>query len=136
MGLRLRRYKMKMEDIINAARKENWEYVDSRIPRICDDPKVQKKAAELLSDDDGNIRDLGASILGRAHNIPVKIKPILFNIMKNDSNPYARYRSAFALAGHNPGRYKKKVVTVLKEASCDKDVGDIAKEYLEMLKKS
>ena len=63
---------MKMEDIIDAARKENWGYVDERIPEVCDNPEVQKRVLQLLKDSDGYVRDLGASILGKAHINPRK----------------------------------------------------------------
>ena len=53
--------------------------------------------------------------------------------MEKDSNPYARYRAAFALAEHGVGIYKKQVLRVLGEASQDKDIAETAKEYLERL---
>lgn len=127
-----------MEDIIEAAKSENWKLVDQRITEVCNNIEVQKRAIKLLNDSDGNVRDLGASILGKA-NIPLKrfsnIRPILKRIMDKDSNQYARYRAAFALAEHGAGDYKNDVLGVLNEASQDKDVGEIAKTYLKKLGK-
>ena len=127
-----------MEDVIAAAKDENWKYVDERINDICNDIKVQKRALQLLQDSDGNLRDLGASILGKAqidHERFDAMRPFLSEVMMKDKNPYARYRSAFALAEHGAGRYKSNVLKVLKEAAKDKDVGEIAREYLERLKR-
>lgn len=127
-----------MDDIINAAREEKWEYVDERIPQVCDNLEIQERALILLKDSNGNIRDLGASIFGKAQNIS-KVQfsraiPALKTMMNNDSNPYARYRAAFALAEHAPDKYRDDIVRVLKEAAKDKDVGKIAKNYLARLK--
>ena len=128
---------MSMEDLIEAARKENWEYVDTRISKVCNDTKVQERALQLLKDSDGNVRDLAASILGKAcidSGKFLKIRPVLGEVMEKDSNPYARYRAAFALAQHGPGTYKSEVIKTLKQASKDKDVSEIARGYLERLK--
>jgi HEAT repeat protein len=54
--------------------------------------------------------------------------------MDNDTNPYVRYRAAFALAEHGIEKYKDRVLEVLKEAADDKDIGSIAREYLKKLK--
>jgi len=125
---------MGMEDIIQAAREENWELVDARIPEVCNDAAIQKQALQLLNDSNGNVRDLAASIFEKASKIPRGSKPILANVMAKDSNPYARYRAAFALAGHNAGTYKPEVIKVLKEARTDETVGEMAEKYLQRLK--
>jgi len=126
-----------MEDVIAAAKEEDWEYVDGRIARICHDIEVQKRALQLLKDSDDNVRDLGASILGKAHIDSERfaaMRPLLRDVMIKDSNCYARYRAAFALAEHGAGKYKKKVLEVLRQAVEDPDVAEIAREYLERLK--
>lgn len=126
-----------IDDLILAAKHEDWEVVDENIPNICEDITVQKKAIELLSDSDGNVRDLGASILGKPQIDPkifLRAKPILKKVMWGDENLYARYRAAFALAEHGVGRYRTKVMQVLQQASEDKDVGNIARKYLDRLK--
>ena len=135
--MRLKKAKMRMEDIIDAARKEEWDLVDRRIPEVCNDSEAQEIAIKLLGDSNANLRDLGASILAKSTKLPTptRTKPILQRVMEGDSNPYARYRAAFALAGHHPGRYRPKVIEVLKEAAQDKDVGQIAKDYLRRLDK-
>jgi len=124
-----------IDDLILAAKREEWDVVDRNIPNICNDPTVQERAIQLLKDSDGNVRDLGASILGKSHlssQILSKAKPILKKVMGGDENPYARYRAAFALAEH--GGYNAQVMRVLQEASEDKDIGDIARKYLDRLK--
>jgi HEAT repeat protein len=124
-----------IDDLIQAAKKEEWDVVDKDIPNLCKDPSVQERAIELLKDTDGNVRDLGASILGKPKinsKIFLRAKPILRDVMTGDENQYARYRAAFALAEH--GGYKAQVMRVLQEASEDKDVGDIARKYLEKLR--
>jgi hypothetical protein len=129
---------MSMEDIISAAREEDWNFVDKKIPEVCNSHQNQEWAHQLLKDSDGHVVDLGASILEKANNIDPKrfsrMRARLKNVMVNNSDIYARYRSAFALAAHDPGRYKEEVIKVLKEATKDKDVSEIAKEYLGRLK--
>jgi len=126
-----------IDDLIKAAKEEDWEIVDKNILNICSDPVVQEKAIKLLTNSDRNVRDLGASILGKfplSTKIFSRAKPILRKVMVNDENPYARYRAAFALAEHGVGEYKMEIIGALIEASQDKDVGDIAKKYLARLK--
>jgi hypothetical protein len=128
---------MTMEDIIDAALKENWEYVDGRIPQVCQDEEVQKRAYDLLTNKEPNLRDLGASILGKA-TIPEKrfsnMRDRLRDVMLSDSNIYARYRASFALAANGCGSYKTEVIGVLNKAKDNPDVGEIALEYLKRLK--
>jgi HEAT repeat protein len=127
-----------IEDLIEAARKEEWKTVDKEIPKVCDQDPIQVRALELLRDSDGNVRDLGASIFEKASRIGLgrlsRAIPVLKEIMIGDSNPYARYRSAFALAKHAPERYKQETIATLEEAKDDKDVGKIAREYLKRYK--
>ncbi len=128
---------MAMEDIIKAAIEENWDYVDERIPEVCDIPENQIRALELLKDFDGNLRDLGASIIQKAHIPPkrfLRFREALAENVLSDPHKYAKYRAAFALAEHGPGiSYRRRVLKVLREASSDEDVGEIARGYLERL---
>lgn len=127
-----------MEDMIEAAKAENWKYIDQIIPKICDDPEVQKRFIKLLRDSDGNVRDLGASIIVKAKISPRQfsnIKPVLKDVMDKDSNPYARYRAAFAFVEHGMGSYEDEVLRVLNEASKDKEVSETAENYLKRLGK-
>lgn len=127
---------MTMEDIIKAAIEEDWESVDERIPRVCNDSDIQDRAVNLLDSENPNLRDLGASILAKAKIdsdrfliIRRKLGPIL-----KDEHAYARYRAAFALAEHGAGAYERETLKVLREASHNEDVGEIARKYLERLK--
>ena len=128
---------MNMEDLINAARKENWEFVDEKIPKVCNDVKVQDKALKLLADKNENIRDLGASILEKARidsDRFSRMRSPLVRIMRNDDHIYVKYRAAFALANHGPGEYMQEVLELIKQASKDKAVSEFAKNYLRKLK--
>jgi HEAT repeat protein len=126
---------MNMEDIIKAAIKENWDYVDEKISKVCNDSDVQDRAIGLLESENSNLRDLGASILAKAEITPDKFLVIRrkLGFMLKDEHPYARYRAAFALAEHGAGNYKTETLKVLKEASQDNDVGEIARRYIERL---
>jgi len=46
---------LNMEDIIEAAKSENWKLVDQRITEVCNHIEVQKRAIKLLNDSDGNV---------------------------------------------------------------------------------
>ena len=129
---------MNMEDLINDAIKENWKSVDEKIPKICNKVKVQNMALRLSADKDGNVRDLGASILEKARIDSARFSRMrtpLSRVMRNDNNIYAKYRAAFALANHGPGEYMQEVLELIKLASEDKEVSVIAKNYLRKLGK-
>lgn len=123
-----------IKKIKDAARDERWDYVDSKIPAIVKDSRFVDWAAKKgISSKNGNVRDLGVSIIEKADisfGAFPSLKDSLYALMKKDSNTYVRYRSAFALSAHGAGEYQKDVVGVLKKAAKDKDVSDIAKEYL------
>lgn len=116
---------------IDAARKEDWDYLDAKIPELVKDSSNIDWAYANLEDTNPNIRDYGASLLEKAV-IPKerfqKFNPRIRKHMVNDSNPYVRFRCAFALAAHN--NIDEDVVRVLKLAKLDQDVSDIAEEYL------
>lgn len=125
-----------MEDLINAARKEDWRFVDEKIPEVCNNIKVQNMALRLLVDKDENVRDLGASILEKARIDSARFSRMrapLARVMKNDNNLHAKYRAAFALANHGPGEYIQEVLELIKQASEDKEVSEFAKNYLRIL---
>ncbi len=129
---------MNMEDLINDARTENWKSVDEKIPKLCNDIKVQNIALKLLADKDGNVRDLGASILEKARIDSARFSRMrvpLVMVMRNDNNIYAKYRAAFALANHEPREYTQEVLELIKQASKNKEVGAIANNYLGKLEK-
>lgn len=128
---------MTREELKKAAEAEDWETVDSEITEVVKDPSnIEWAYKTLIHDRNGNVRDLGVSILEKAH-IPEKkfkeFRPTLYKIMTSDDNPYVRYRSAFALTVHGSGEYKEDVQKVLHQAEKDKDVSDLAMEYLSQI---
>ncbi|MFH1210844.1 MAG: hypothetical protein V1645_02915 [archaeon] len=123
-----------LDELIKAAKKEDWAYVDKKIATIKDyEPFISWAFPTAIHDSDGNLRDLGVSLIEKA---PIKedefkmMRPQLFKLMQTDPNTYVRFRSAFALAAHGPGRYSKEVIQTLKKAEKDKEVATIAKQYL------
>ncbi len=126
-----------LSELMEAAKKENWDLVDKKIPEACKDEDIVKWAFERgLNNPDGNIRDLAASILTEADISSGKFTSMrdkLHKVMSSDSNIYAQYRSAFALANHGPGGYRNEVVQKLRQAEQDGDVSEIAKKYLRKL---
>jgi HEAT repeat protein len=58
------------------------------------------------------------------------MRDMIAGLLKKDSNPYVRYRAAFTLAAHGPGKYKGDVLKTLKEAENDDDISDISRKYL------
>jgi hypothetical protein len=123
---------MNMEKLRQAAVKEDWEFIDSKIPEICNDPSAIASAKKWLFDQDGNVRDLAASILEKTNQDINPMKTKLYAIIKADPHPYARFRSACALAAH--GEKTNVIKTTLSEFKEDPDVADIAKQYLARLK--
>jgi hypothetical protein len=126
-----------IKDLINQAEAENWDEIDREIPDIVKNKDYVNWAySTALSYANGNVRDLGVSILEKAaieENEFAQMRDRLYNKMLNDSNIYVRFRSAFALAAHGPGKYKKKVISVLKSALKDDDVKDFAEKYIKQL---
>lgn len=124
---------MMIDNLIEAVKDENWELVDEEIPKICNNGEFFRWASDPgLEDSDGNIRDFAASILEKTKRIlSPDVKARLYTHMKTDENPYVRFRSAFALINHKPiEQYLADVLKVLREASEDPEVADIAKDYL------
>ncbi len=125
---------MNMQDLIGAAKREEWKFVDAHLSEICNSPSnIEWALGPGLDDSDGNVRDLAASLLEKADLQPSAFEQMqlrLHNVMMHDSHPYARYRSAFALAAHGPGPYREDVIRVLGEARTDPDVSKLAEGYL------
>jgi hypothetical protein len=128
---------MKMLDkLVSAAKKEDWNFVDLNISKIKDKPDYIRWAYDKgIHDKDKNVRDLGVSILEKAEISKSRfdvMKEELLYLMKSDTNPYVRFRSAFALAAH--GASNSEVKKVLLKAKKDPDVADIAAGYLKKIK--
>jgi hypothetical protein len=125
--------------LVEDAKAENWKAVDEQILEIVKNPIYVKWAYDTaLADTNKHVRDLGASILEKAiidEKQFSEMRDKLYQRMIFDSNMYVRYRSAFALAAHNPRRYTAEVLAVINIAVHDKDIGESAKEYLKRLGK-
>jgi hypothetical protein len=123
---------MVLNRLIQAAKEEDWDFVDKELPEFAKDPaNIEWAYGVGLADSNGNVRDLGASILEIAKISPDRFGGMRDRItqhMKGDDNPYVRYRCAFALAAH--GQANDQVRAVLMEATKDDDVAAIAKDYL------
>jgi len=123
-----------LKKLMNAAEKEDWDYVDKKILKAVKNPEVVEWAFERgLENPDKNVRDLAATILEKAKISTDKfgsMRKKLYQVMASDINPYARFRSAFALAEHGAGEYKKEVVATLREAQRDDTVRGLASKYL------
>ena len=126
----------------DAARMEDWRFVDSFIPATIREPRFYKWAFEMGMDPQKepnvDVRDLAARVIEKADIPPEEFSDMhdaLFEHMVSDENKYVRFRSAFALANHGPGQYNKQVMNVLREASRDKDVKEIAEKYLHRIER-
>ncbi|VVB59368.1 Uncharacterised protein [uncultured archaeon] len=131
--------KPSLKELITAAKEEKWDYVDESLPKVAgDDQYVRWAYAHGIENEDKNVRDLAGSILEKAtlsESAFSPIRPIVFEAIKKESHPYAKYRMAFALAAHGAGEYQEKIIPILDEASRDKDVSSIAGGYLKQLRK-
>lgn len=128
-----------LENLIEAARKEDWDYVDETIPKISGDRiYIDWAIKEGIDDNNGNVRDLAVSILGKTKLNDKDLKEIetKFHRCLYDSNTYVRYRTVFALMEQKSGVYGRNplIVKTLKEAEKDEAVSGIAKGYLQRIK--
>ncbi len=122
---------MCLDSMIRAAKKEDWRVVDKLIPTVCNDPAyVEWAFVKGIADSDGNIRDLAVSILEKTKKLTLAMKKRLYELMKTDTNTFVKYRSAFALRAHDPAYYRREVNGMLKKATDNPDVSEIALKYL------
>jgi HEAT repeat protein len=128
----------RLDALMKAAREENWVFVDRSISRLNRDSEYYKWAyPDGIRDPNDNIRDLAVSIIERS-DIPERefalMRKPLHGLMLRDSNRYVRFRAAFALANHGPENYREEVIEKLNEAAKDKEVKEIARDYLSKLR--
>jgi len=117
-----------------AAVKEDWDAVDLALPGMCDLPDTLEWAVSGLDHENPNLRDLAASVFEKSSLPPASdVTERLLQHMERDDNPYARFRSAFALFRH--GNRSPEVLAKLRQALEDEDVADIAQSYLDQLEK-
>lgn len=120
-----------LEQLIEAAQKENWDFVDGHINNSHLTSEPINWALNIgLYIEDQNVRDLAATLLDRSDE---EIKPEdvekLQKIMVEDSYHIVRYRVAVAL--YKRGNRNSVVEQMMQEAKNDPDVGDLAESYLE-----
>lgn len=127
-----------LQELIEAATREDWELVDGYIPEVCEDDNCLNWALGTgINHQNEHIRDLAVSILEKTKKLPSFSKPRLYLAMRKDSNPYVQYHAAFALAAHYPlDKLDEDVRRTLKEAVKDPDVSEIAKGYLTAVQKT
>jgi len=121
------------DNLVAAARQEDWENVDSHIPQFCDDPASVKWALKSgIKDEDGNARDLAVSILEKSnHELGEQDIAELHQRLDQDENPYVQFRAAFALFTH--GDRSPEVIEKLRKALEDDAVKEIAEGYLSQI---
>lgn len=122
-----------LPNLIADAQQGKWSSVDRNLPLVCDNLVFVDWALENgLGDPNGDLRDLAVSILEQSeHELEPDEIGKLKNMMKTDGNPFVQFRAAFALFNH--GVRPPEVIEKLHQASRDKDVGEIAKNYLKQL---
>ncbi len=117
-----------LEDLRAAALREDWEAVDASLSAASNKEYEAWALDGGLDDDDPNLRDLAVSILERSPSaLNDNTVQKLTTLMRNDDNPYVRFRSAFALCSHD--LRTPEVELVLKAAESDPDVAEIALGY-------
>ena len=119
------------KQLIEAAQKEDWDFVDANISEShLSREQINWALEKGLRDVDQNIRDLAATLLDKS-NEELSQEEIenLEKIMTGDSYHIVRYRLAVAL--YKRGDMKPIVVQMMQEAKNDPDVGELAKSYLE-----
>lgn len=118
-----------LDELETMAVEENWEAIDASIVLVADDPIFIMWAKTGINDSDGNLRDLAASLFEKSSiELTEDDNESLLQHVRHDDNPYASFRSAFAL--YRAGNRSQEVMNKLHEALNDEDVADTAKHYL------
>src|SRR5689334_18815216 len=126
--------RLSVDELRAAAASEDWDTVDAALPGVCDSPEYLAWAANNMQDDDGNVRDLAVSMFEKSSIEPdPAVMSVLETHMRDDENPYVRYRSAFALFQHD--NHSPEVIETIRAALEDEDVAKIAQGYLDQLKR-
>jgi len=126
-----------LEDLIEAAVKGNWAFVDENIAKALDKGSIKRWAHEQgIHDGNLDVRDLSMSMLEIAfidESTFDNIRDTIYQKMIADSNPYVRYRAAFTLVTHGVGDYETEVVDALHQAEKDPVTAEAARRYLPMI---
>ena len=118
-----------IERLIGLAKEEKWDDIDAEIPKVSRLPEIVKWAYKNgLFESNEQVRDLAASILEKADWSDNQrwIHDLVYNTLRQEKHPYARFRMACALYAH--GERKPDVVSILENAP--DDVQPIAQKYL------
>ncbi len=127
-----------VNDLVDHAKREDWDYVDEQVDQLKDNSAIIKWAYEHgLADPNGNVRDLAATICEKSQLSIDNKKRDRLGANLSDTWPYAAFRAACALAAHGPGSYKGDVIITLKRFLVDDDtsVKDRASRYLSGLER-
>jgi mannose-6-phosphate isomerase-like protein (cupin superfamily) len=93
-----------LEKLIEAAKNEDWEYVDKHLPAFCNNYRAYRWGSkEINSGNDPHLVDLAASILAEtSHAVTAADKKALLKVLKQNEETweFARFRSACALVIH------------------------------------
>lgn len=119
-----------LKDFIDAALAERWEFVDANIKHLVTPACIVWAMREGgLEHSDPNVRDLAATIIqhcgtGLSPELALRVA----GMIKDDPNPYVRYRLAFAL--FNRGDRSDLIRTTIQEAQTDSAVKSDADECM------
>jgi hypothetical protein len=119
------------ETLLQAAREEKWDVVDAGLnnENITPDDFLWANIKGVKHIDD-NVRDFSATVM-MVSDLPINegLQNILREQMMTDSYHIVRFRLAMAL--YKRGDRSTETMAVMQEAKEDKDVGEIANEYLQ-----
>lgn len=132
-----------IQDLVDAAVQQRWEYVDSRIPQLCHSipsakPYVAWAHETGLEDKRDDVRDLGATIIQKSPILKQRfhgMKEKIYMKMDSDTHFYVQFRLACAFVEHDPEPYESDIIEILQRATTDDDeeVVEEAKRYISRL---
>lgn len=120
-----------LNELIDAAKREDWDFVDGNINESHLSREQIDWALKIgLADTDDNVRDLAATLLDRSDEVLGEEEVgALEKQMAEDSYHIVRFRIAIAL--YKRGDRNDAVAEIMNEAKNDPDVGELASKYLE-----
>ena len=119
-----------LKQLEEAAKAENWGFVDTHIKEVVGEKEAIDRAKDLLLNRDPNLRDLGASIFERAKQIDQIARSRLGVLVRSKKPGYDTFRSACALAAHDYREIGVKEVLERFKSDPDSEVSSIAEDYL------
>jgi hypothetical protein len=118
------------DELLQAAKDEKWDFVDQHLKdEDLTDENIEWAARVGLIDADDNVADLAASVLMVSNkNLGVFYEAAARAWMEDHEYNIVRYRLAMAL--YKRGDRYPETLAVMNEATADKDVGELAQEFL------